>query len=242
MIRMKRPRTDRMPGRRGTFLRAPAVAALLVGVIAIVTGDPGRSRADTHIPLPGGAINRTLADGTAVSLHIDGESATINPSLGDTPLHRNVWVSGRGVVDVSGPKAHQPGLSIKLYPGYIVGCQVSIGGLNSGVVEAYTPHTTARSAGTLQSTFAEALTIGPGQAQALYILDLEQPDDYHRESHKQYTQVIGGPHSSVTWGDETFAIDGCAGAATARSFIAADVATDNTESMVTLWGEPFSMG
>jgi hypothetical protein len=37
--------------------------------------------------------------------------------------------------------------------------------------------------------------------------------------------VIGSTHSSVTWR-----------AATARSFSAADIAMDNTESMVPLWG------
>jgi hypothetical protein len=48
--------------------------------------------------------------------------------------------------------------------------------------------------------------------------------------------------TSVGWTDETFSVDGCGGCAQARTFVAVDVATDNTESMVTLWGAPFSMG
>ena len=55
-----------------------------------------------------------------------GETALISPSLGSTPLHRNVWTSGTAVVDVSGPKT-----SGSIEPGYIVGCQLTMGG-NAG--------------------------------------------------------------------------------------------------------------
>ncbi|MBF6334208.1 MspA family porin [Nocardia transvalensis] len=46
----------------------------------------------------------------------------------------------------------------------------------------------------------------------------------------------------MSWTDETFAIDGCAGYAQARTFVTADVVTDRVESTVTVWGQPFSMG
>ena len=33
-----------------------------------------------------------MGDGTVVTVARSGERATINPSMGGTPLHRNVWV------------------------------------------------------------------------------------------------------------------------------------------------------
>ncbi|MFF0494731.1 MspA family porin [Nocardia sp. NPDC003482] len=213
-------------------------AAVLAGV---ALGAPGSAHADTFIPLPGGTINRTLGDGTEVTVSIDGESANINPSMGDTPVHRNVWTSGRGVVDVAGPKAGSA--RIKIYPGYVVGCQVAIEGLTSAGTEngseTFAAGVPPVFANTLGDT--ETLVIGPGQAVVRYLLDLEKPDDYGNESHKQYNE-IHGPHASVMWTDETFAVDGCGGYAQARSFVTADVATDNTESMVTVWGAPFTIG
>ncbi|RDI64175.1 MspA family porin [Nocardia pseudobrasiliensis] len=226
------------------MIRTTAVTAIAV-TVGLGLCSPGVANADTFIPLPGGTITRTLGDGTEVTVSIQGESAKISGSMGATPLHRNVWTTGRGVVDVAGGKSGSA--SVKIYPGYVVGCQVSVSGLTSGENESGSvdpskaggSNPLAALGGNVGGT--ETLVLAPGQAAARYLLDIEKPNDFGNDSHKRYHQVTG-PHASVSWTDETFALDGCAGYAQARTFVTADVATDNTESMITVWGEPFSMG
>ncbi|MGX1812156.1 MspA family porin [Nocardia sp. NPDC055321] len=220
----------------GVLTGGLAVASLAV----LCPVQPGRAHADTDIPLPGGSISRTLVDGSVVTVRLEEESARISPSMGSTPVHRNVWVSGRGVVDVSGPSAQKS--TIKITPGYLVGCQVDIGtisGNNNGQgVDAdgdpTTPMALAQSVGT-------GITFGPGQSVARMMLDLEQPDDYGNEIHYRRNKVPG-PHASVTWFDETFDVNGCGGYAQARAFVVASVGTETQIGDVVLWGAPFSMG
>lgn len=85
------------------------------------------------------------------------------------------------------------------------------------------------------------LSLGPGQARAMYLLDLEEADDFGRDTH--YTRNrFKGTSGSVTWADSTIGINGCAGYAQARAFVQVRVSTTTFESMVTLWGQPFSIG
>jgi hypothetical protein len=220
--------TDKYP--RGGRLFGVALAV----AVAFGIGTPGAANADTFIPLPGGVLTRELPDGTVITIRIEGESANISGSMGSTPLHRNVWTSGRG------PSA--AGSTIKISPGYVVGCQVDI--------NSFSPSENASEAGTLgaqpslglpSETTGAGITLGPGQATARLMLDLEKPDDYGMESHKRYNKVPG-PHASVTWVDETFSVDGCGGYAQARSFVLAEVDTTTFIGNLALWGQPFSIG
>ncbi len=221
--------------RRGRLIGVAAAVTIGLGLFS-----PGAANADTFIPLSGGAVNRTLGDGTVVHLRITDESARISPSMGSTPLHRNVWTSGRTIVDVTGPGAASAG--IQMNPGYVVGCQVSVGGATTGEQdsETVTPGSTTP-LGVPSIGTTETLVVTPGQAVARYLLDIEQPDDYGQEQHKTHP-TVNGPHASVSWQDETFSVDGCGGYAQARAFTYVDVSTSAGESITTVWGQPFSMG
>ena len=208
-----------------------AAATVALGLLST-----GAANADTFVPLPGGEIVKTLSDGTVVTVRLVGESANINPSLGSTPVHRNAWVSGSAQVQVSGPNAKGG----KIYPGYVVGCQVNIdgGGMEGGVEGSVNwsdgePGAGAESGG--------ELSLGPGQAKSFYVLDLEMADDYGDESHQKRNKFKGST-GSVTWADSTIGLTGCAGYAQARSFVKVKVETSNVLSTVTLWGQPFSLG
>ncbi|AYF74935.1 porin [Nocardia yunnanensis] len=223
-----------------------AFGVALAAAVVFGFGPAGPAHADTFIPLPGGSITRQLADGTNLTVTITGESAKISGSMGDTPAHRNVWTTAVASVDLDGPSASSA--TIKISPGYIVGCQVDIsGGINNGVSGGVTNDpskaTQTNPFGGLSATqsLSEGISIGPGQAVARLMLDLEKPDDYGMESHKRYNKVPG-PHASVSWTDETFAVDGCGGYAQARSFVAAEVDSTNFIGNLVLYGEPFSMG
>ncbi|MEV6558259.1 MspA family porin [Nocardia sp. NPDC051756] len=219
---------------RKTMARAAGIGA--AATVALGLFSTGAANADTFVALPGGEISRTLSDGTVVTVRLVGESANINPSMGSTPLHRNTWVSGSAQVELAGPNAKGG----KIYPGYIVGCQVNIaGGGATGGVDAKTdwegkkPEVGGKAGG--------SLSLGPGQSKAMYLLDLEEADDYGDESHQKRNKFKGA-NGSVTWADSTLGVNGCAGYAQARAFVKVKVETENVKSVVTLWGQPFSIG
>lgn len=146
-------------------------------------------------------------------------------------------------IDLDGPSASNSTLEIS--PGYIVGCQVDISGItaNNNGGESYNPDLTGTTLGTLglSEQMGSGITLGPGQAVALPMLDRERPDDYGQESHKRYNKVPG-PHASVSWTDETFSMDGCGGYAQARAYVAAEVDTATFIGNPVLYGEPFTIG
>lgn len=212
-----------------------AAATVAVGLLSTGVAD-----ADTFVPLPGGELVKTLSDGTVVTVRLVGESATVNPSLGATPLHRNAWVSASAQVELSGAGASTGGT---IFPGYVVGCQVNIaGGGASGGANGSLDWSDGQNIrpGAGADTGGE-LTLGPGQAESFYILDREEADDFGAEVHRTYNS-FSGTSGSVTWSDETIGLTGCAGYAQARSFVSVEVITDSVTSWVTLWGQPFGLG
>ncbi|MFC8045940.1 MspA family porin [Nocardia sp. NPDC057353] len=210
-----------------------AAAAVAVGLFST-----GAANADTFVPLPGGTITETLSDGTVVTVNLVGESATISPSLGSTPVHRNAWVSASAQVSIEGGED----VGGKIYPGYVVGCQVNIaGGGVTGGLEGTITGTEDGASGSVAGGGGGSLSLGPGQATSFYILDIEKPDDYGDEDHSTNNSFKGNS-GSVTWADSTIGLTGCGGYAQARAFVRVKVETDNVMSVVTLWGQPFSIG
>ncbi|MEU4311257.1 MspA family porin [Nocardia sp. NPDC024068] len=195
----------------------------------------GVAEADTFVPLPGGSVTESLGDGTTVVVRIAAESATISPSLGATPLHRNVWVSASAQVELSAPAR-----TAKIKPGYVVGCQVNIagGGANGGANYSSDWAGQSPSAG---GSLGGNLSLGPGQAKKFYLLDLEAPDAFGAESHRNFAP-FRGTTGSVTWSNSTIGLAGCAGYAQARAFVEAEVETGTAKEVVTVWGQPFSLG
>jgi hypothetical protein len=221
---------------RKTLARAAGVGAAATAALGLFS--TGAANADTFVPLRGGNIVQTFSDGTVVHGWLDGESASINPSMGSTPVHRNAWVSGSAHVHLDGTSN---GGSI--YPGYVVGCQVDISG--GGVNAAPSVGGSWDSSGTVTPSASMGsganLTLGPGQAQAFYILDLEKKDDFGADIHKTHTAFTGND-ASVTWKDETIGLTGCGGYAQARSFVSYEISSSHIQGWVTLWGQPFSLG
>ncbi|TQF65526.1 MspA family porin [Rhodococcus spelaei] len=219
--------------RRGLQIAASgAAAAVALGFLSV-----GAANADTLVPLPDGSITKTLVDGTVVTITRTGESALVSPSMGATPLHRNVWVSGKVAAEVTGPNAKGGAITA----GYVVACQLTLGGkagADSGIAtnwdgtDAKTP-ASAKSSGTV--------SIGPGQARSVRLLDLEKADAFGAESHSG-ANSFKGKSGSVTYADSTIGVEGCAGYAQARSYATVSVSTDNVTSSTTLWGQPFSIG
>ncbi|GGL42819.1 MspA family porin [Nocardia jinanensis] len=208
-----------------------AAASMALGLFST-----GAANADTFIPLPGGEITKTLSDGTVVTVRLVGESATISPSMGATPIHRNAWASASAQVEIAGGEK----VGGKIYPGYVVGCQVNIDG---GGAEGGASADIDGSSGEVSPSgeVGGDLTLGPGQAKSFYVLDIEKPDDYGDEDHATNNKFKGNS-GSVTWSDQTIGVNGCGGYAQARSFVRVKVETDQVMSVVTLWGQPFSLG
>jgi hypothetical protein len=227
---------------------ARVTAAGAVAGIAIGLFPAGAADADTFVPLPGGDVTQVLEDGTVVHVTLSGESANITPSMGGTPLHRNVWVSGRGEVNISGGDADDPSTFTRLRPGYVVGCQVDLSnGITPGVSGTASGSMSVGSdgkpsvSGSLVPGASADIDIAAGQAQSFYVLDLESADDFGADSHDNRHSAKGA-HNSVTWKDETMAVNGCGGYAQARAFVEVMVYTPTVTGHVTLWGAPFGIG
>lgn len=210
------------------------IGSIVTMATAAVLMSSSLAAADAFVPLPGAALTETLGDGTTVTVRVVGESATISPSMGSTPLHRNAWVSASAQVELSAPAR------MLIKPGYVVGCQVNIdgGGANSGANLSSDWAGQSPSGG---GSLGGNLSLGPGQAQKFYLLDLEGPDGFGAESHRPFT-MHAGTNGSVTWRNSTIGLSGCAGYAQARVFTEVQVETSSAKEVVTVWGQPFSLG
>ncbi|MGV9671774.1 MULTISPECIES: MspA family porin [unclassified Gordonia (in: high G+C Gram-positive bacteria)] len=206
-----------------------------VGAAALLSVT-GVAAADVHVALPSQTDQQRMGDGTVVSVTRSGENATINPSLGGTPLHRNAWVSANYAVHTS-TKAKK----IKVQAGYIIGCQVNISGLTSNGGGSGT----ANSSGDVTAATATAggsISVGPGQAVNVYINDVESADDFGADKHSSKVTFKGVDEARLSYVNETIQINGCAGYAQARSYANVYVVTGNAEQVTTFYGKPFSLG
>lgn len=215
-----------MINRKNLLRRAGLGAAVAVAMGLCSTG---AAEAGTFVPLPGGELTKTLADGTVVTVALVGESVEVEPYLGLLPLPRNAAVSGRVRVELSGPPEGKAG---SIFPGYTVGCEADVSGGITGDLDAAEPRAGAVTEG--------ALVLGPGQVQSFYVRGLEQAGDLGTEVYTARNQFEGSS-GSVSWTNETIALYGCSGPAQARAFVSLSVETDQLVTWITLWGEPFSL-
>ncbi|QDQ91189.1 MspA family porin [Rhodococcus sp. WB9] len=224
---------------------AKAAGVVAAATVAIGLFSTGAANADTFVPLQDGTITQTLLDGTVVTVKQTGNSANISPSMGSTPLHRNVWASGTIDVAIDGGTAKGGTIDA----GYIVACQLDFGGEAGGEVASDDKTNTwdyLANGGTPVvdeggTNVGGGLSIAPGEAKNVPILDVEYTDDYGAEAHKSSFKFTG-KSGGFTYSDETFGVSGCAGYAQARSYAKVTVSTESVDGTVTLWGQPFSLG
>ncbi|WP_068154926.1 MspA family porin [Rhodococcus phenolicus] len=241
--------------RRG--FRAAGIGAAVA--VAIGFTSVGAANADTFVPLQDGSITQTLPGDVVVTVSTTGESANINPSMGSTPVHRNVWVSGSAQVKLSGAGAKNVNY-FRIMPGYVVGCQVDItgsagGGANGSAGASSTTtivdtpegeavvaagSNTSNGSGGLSANVG--ITLSPGKTSQFYVLSVEQENSFGERVFRPFSMVTKATEGSVTWADSTVGISGCAGYAQARSFVKVTVDTATATQQVTLWGQPFSIG
>jgi hypothetical protein len=209
-----------------------AAAATAIGLLST-----GAADADTFMPLPNSQVVQTLADGTVVTLTLTNSSANINPSMGATPLHRNVWVSGRATVHAD----HGKLIDGWIMPGYAVGCQVQINGAGGGESVSATD-TTSTGSVTAQSGTTATLSLGPGQEQSFSLLDVERPDPFGADANYPFNYFFHTNDAGMSWINTTIALNGCAGYAQAREFFKIRVQTETVAGQLVVWGPPFSLG
>ncbi|MGJ0121087.1 MspA family porin [Williamsia sp. MIQD14] len=215
----------RAVGVAGTSAVIAVAAALL---------SQGTANADVFIKLPSQTDVQTLPDGTKVTIVRTNENAVVAPSLGGTPLHRAAQVSAKYTVTTS-KKA-----KIRIAAGYIVGCQVSITGANSGTTGTSSQNTVT-SAATQGAGATQTLTLGPGQAAVYYVNNVEKADDFGSQ---QQTQNVDyeTKKASNSYTNEQLQLTGCAGYAQARSYAQIRIRTSNVDKQISTYGRPFSIG
>ncbi|MGW6619585.1 MspA family porin [Nocardia sp. NPDC055002] len=223
------PRGPRMnaPYRARTF-RAAGFGA---GAVAACLLSTGTASADQFIELPAVSATEPLLGGGEVTVTGD-DFATVSPSVGATPLHRNVWVSGNVQVNASGMT------NGRLEVGYIIGCQVAFGA--GADVDGGAEPKDGEVA--VQASAGAEMTLGPGEVKRYSILQIKQKDEQgDSETVGYYT--FDGDSASFTYSDKTFGLTGCAGAAQARMYVnlTAYQKDKGTKSKITVYGQPFGI-
>ncbi|MDS1115212.1 MspA family porin [Gordonia westfalica] len=206
-------------------------AAAGLAVVGTVSLGQSPASADTEVNLPRVQTVNRLSDGSTITVSAD-DHARISPSMGATPLHRNVWVSG--TVRVNAGKAMTRG---RLEVGYIIGCQVALGA--SANVDSDTE--TGDSDVTVGASTDGEITLGPGEVERQPILNYTQKDE-NGDTERVGYYTFDGNSASLTFTDKTFGLTGCAGYAQARLYANVTAYERGSKSKITVYGKPFSIG
>ncbi|WP_246284585.1 MspA family porin [Gordonia asplenii] len=212
--------------RKSLLARAGLLGAALLMTVGAGTG------AALAQPLAGGSVSRTLDDGTVVSVRLFGESVSLRgSSVAGVPTTREGWVSGKVAVTVRGKSVQYTAVS----PGYDVGCQVNFsgGGVDAGVAQDTTPSTTTSVGG--------ALTLGPGRASWVPVITTTSGDSTAYKYYAVNSYTFTGSQGAVTYSQQPFRLNGCAGYASARARVIVEVETAAAKTWVVLIGKAFSL-
>jgi hypothetical protein len=207
--------------------RRLAAMAGIAGVSAIALSSMGAGGAAAGA-LPGGVATQKLIDGSSVTVTLKDEFVNIQPSTVAVPTSRNVWLSGKVLVNVDG---EAEGATVEA--GYVVGCQLTFGaGGEAGVGTSLDLSTPGSAFTTPEASVGGGLTLGPGEAAYVPIISGDDASDFTFE----------GPTGGIAYSQETVKIDGCAGYAEGQAYVKVTVDTPSVTGIVTLWGSKFSLG
>ncbi|MBR7192579.1 MspA family porin [Gordonia sp. SCSIO 19800] len=205
------------------------VAGAVVAAGTALSHSP--ANADTQVNLPRVQAVDRLSDGSTITVTAD-DRARISPSMGATPLHRNVWVSG--TVRVEGSNTMTNG---RLEAGYIIGCQVALGASTDAKSTSEAGDSTVE----IGASAGGDITLGPGDVERQPILTFSQKDENGDTEQVGY-YTFNGHSASLTFTDKTFGLTGCAGYAQARLYVNVTAYEKGSKTKTTLYGKPFSIG
>lgn len=235
--------------------RRLAAVAAVAGAAAMGLSSVSAGHADAG-PLPGGKVTKTLVDGTPVSIALSNESISVQRPINQSALSREAWGSGTVSVKVGG---NAKGGAIKV--GYELGCQVDFGvsgGLGAGT--SFKPGEgdgTPGNPGPNDAVWSNSqggngqVTLGPGGVTKYWLISGDslgnsiQSSDVTNKDDDNYTAgdlSFTGSTGGVTYSQEHFVLNGCAGYASARTIVQVTVKTDSVKGIVTYTGKPFSLG
>ncbi|WP_290706687.1 MULTISPECIES: MspA family porin [Gordonia] len=207
------------------------VAAAIAAAVAVGLSSAGGAPA---MALPNGSKRSTGIDGQIVTLKRTAESAYAQPSEANNGFARSARVSG-----IYTARINRGGGSVQV--GYLVGCQVNVGGLDVGISGGlFGTGTSAANGlpGVLPIISGNiSFPLAPGQVQVVQAL------------HKNFSKKV----VSLQLSGVEISVQGCGGFAQARSFIKVlasegystargTVSGESGAIQSTLYGAPFSIG
>ncbi|MCM3895752.1 MspA family porin [Gordonia sputi] len=236
-----------------SYTRRLAAVAAVAGAAAMGLSGVSAGNADAG-PLPGGKVTKTLVDGTPVSITLSKESISVQRPINQSALSREAWGSGTVSVNVGG-KAK--GGSIKV--GYELGCQVNFGASAElkGGADVKPGAANPNALGGADAVYGTSaggtggVTLGPGGVTKYWLISGDslgnsiQSSDVTNKDDDNYTAgdlTFTGSTGGVTYSQEHFVLNGCAGYASARTIVQVTVKTDSVKGIVTYTGKPFSLG
>ncbi|MFD3427355.1 MspA family porin [Nocardia fluminea] len=209
--------------------RAVGLGAITAAALGLLS--TGAANADQFVDLAPVSLTESMSDGSLLTVNSD-DAAVVSPSMGATPLHRNVWVSGHVAVQGSPIMT-----SARLEVGYIVGCQVALGAGADADADAELGDSDL----TVDASAGADVTLGPGEVARYSILKIEQNDENGDTETVGYFQFEGNS-GSFTYTDKTFGLTGCAGYAQARLYANVTAYEKGAKTKTTIYGQPFSIG
>ena len=236
-----------------SYTRRLAAVAAVAGAAAMGLSGVSAGNADAG-PLPGGKVTKTLVDGTPVSITLSKESISAQRPINQSALSREAWGSGTVSVNVGG-KAK--GGSIKV--GYELGCQLNFGASAElkGGADVKPGAANPNALGGADAVYGTSaggtggVTLGPGGVTKYWLISgdslgnsiqssevTNKDDDNYTAGELTFTGSTGG----VTYSQEHFVLNGCAGYASARTIVQVTVKTDSVKGIVPYTGKPFSLG
>lgn len=236
-----------MTSRKGAVRVASAAAAIGMAATGLMSGAGSADAA----PLPSLQKSKSVPGGK-VSVRLFDQKVSIRQAVTNVPTSREVWLSGKVRVTTSGDIK-----GATVTPGYLVGCQLNFGASAeaSGAItsveddqgEIPVPEIDPAT-GTVTGVKFEKIplhkktgpkagfTLSPGVAGFQPVIKTVVNDN--PVSSFSFTGARGG----VTYSQERFAVDGCAGFAQARPIVNVRVTTDEFRGSITVYGRPFSIG
>ncbi|WP_454162319.1 MspA family porin [Gordonia iterans] len=183
--------------------------------------------------LPGATKTKSFDEGS-LTIRLYDESYRITRAVTNIPTSREVWVSGKVSVQTRGGVK---GGNVNV--GYLIGCQLNFGAEGGAGIKYkfnYEGDQPKNPFDNDDTSMGAGFELSPGEAAYVPVIKTSingsDVDSFN----------FGNARGGVSYSQERFGVDGCAGHAQGMAKVTVKVKTDTFKGNITMYGKPFSLG